>query len=361
MTGDLAAATPDKRSKPGSSGKRIAVILVFLLAALLVAFLVHRGVSFDSRTFVQQLHHIAVVHAIAGTLLIYASYLLRSYRWAIFLRRQKQIGPLTLLGTQFTGFAAVALFGRIADLSRPYLVAQKARLPLPGQIAVYTIERMFDLGAAALVFSSALAFTPRDLPHHEIFIRVGLASLAGTLFLAVFAVVVRVAGVRLAAFARRVLARISPRLGRAVEGRILAFREGLNAITSLWDFVLVTACSLGLWLMIALSYVETVHAFVLEPTLAELSFSRTMLLLGASIGGSLLQLPILGWFTQIATTAAAMHAFYGTPIEPATACGGLLLLVTFISVIPIGLIFARVDRVRLGDLRKGAEAQREKA
>jgi hypothetical protein len=72
-----------------------------------------------------------------------------------------------------------------------------------------------------------------------------------------------------------------------------------------------------------------------------------MLLMAASIGGSLLQLPIVGWFTQIAVTAAAMNAFYGAPIEAATACGALLLVVTFLSIIPAGLIFARLEHVSL--------------
>jgi hypothetical protein len=72
-----------------------------------------------------------------------------------------------------------------------------------------------------------------------------------------------------------------------------------------------------------------------------------MLLMGASIGGSLLQLPVIGWFTQIAVTAAAMHEFYGAPIEAATACGALLLVVTFLSIIPTGLVFARLNHVSL--------------
>jgi hypothetical protein len=80
-----------------------------------------------------------------------------------------------------------------------------------------------------------------------------------------------------------------------------------------------------------------------------------MLLMGASIGGSLLQLPIIGWFTQIAVTATAMNAFYGAPIEAATACGALLLIVTFTSIIPAGLIAARLNHVSL----KNAAAETE--
>jgi hypothetical protein len=92
---------------------------------------------------------------------------------------------------------------------------------------------------------------------------------------------------------------------------------------------------------------ETLHAFVDTPQLATITFSRTMLLMGASIGGSLLQLPVIGWFTQIAVTAAAMHEFYGAPLEAATACGALLLVVTFLCIIPTGLVFARLNHVSL--------------
>jgi hypothetical protein len=82
-----------------------------------------------------------------------------------------------------------------------------------------------------------------------------------------------------------------------------------------------------------------------------------MLLMGASVGGSLLQLPIIGWFTQIAVTATAMHEFYGAPIEAATACGALLLAVTFLSIIPAGLICARIGGVSLSAASASAAAE----
>jgi hypothetical protein len=82
-----------------------------------------------------------------------------------------------------------------------------------------------------------------------------------------------------------------------------------------------------------------------------------MLLMGASIGGSLLQLPIIGWFTQIAVTAAAMHEFYGAPIEASTACGALLLVVTFLCIIPAGLIFARLGHVSLKKVAAESSAE----
>jgi hypothetical protein len=118
----------------------------------------------------------------------------------------------------------------------------------------------------------------------------------------------------------------------------------------------VALISLAMWGMIGFAYVQTAHAFVQTPELAGLTFSRTMLLMAASIGGSLLQLPIIGWFTQIAVTATAMHAFYGAPIESATACGAMLLVVTFICIIPTGLIYSRIEHVSLKRVAEESEA-----
>ena len=49
-------------------------------------------------------------------------------------------------------------------------------------------------------------------------------------------------------------------------------------------------------------------------------------------------------------TAGAMHEFYGAPIEVATACGAMLLVVTFLCIIPAGLVYARVEGVSLKDV-----------
>jgi uncharacterized membrane protein YbhN (UPF0104 family) len=319
---------------------------VFLILALIV--FTNRGrIHFDWGMFWQQLRHIAWIHIAAGIALIYSTYWLRAARWSVFLSATKKVSPLALVGPQFIGFTAVALFGRLADVIRTALVAKRIDLSISSQIAVYTIERMFDLGAAAIIFSSALLFAPPGLPHREIFIHTGFVSLGLTAFIAIFAVVVRVAGGAVATALHAALKPLSNPIADSVADKIRGFRDGLNAISSARDFLITTLISLAMWGLIGLAYVETLHAFASTPELATISFSRAMLLMGASIGGSLLQLPIIGWFTQIAVTAAAMHEFYGAPIEAATACGALLLVVTFLSIIPAGLISARINHVNL--------------
>jgi glycosyltransferase 2 family protein len=328
--------------------KRDAIIWFSLVVVLaLVVVLFRDRIHFDWATFWQQLKHANPWHIGAGIALIYATYWLRAVRWAVFVSPTKKVSAGSLVGAQFIGFTAVALFGRLADLTRPYLLARRISLPLSSQIAVYTIERMFDLGAAAIIFSSALAFTPKTMEHHELFVRTGLLSLGATLAIAVFAGVVRVSGGAVAGFARLTLGRLSKPAAESIATKILGFCDGLNALSSWRDFGVVVLLSLAMWGMIGAAYVQTAHAFVDTPELAGLTYSRAMLLMAASIGGSLLQLPIIGWFTQIAVTAGTMHELYGAPIEVATACGAILLVVTFLSIIPAGLVYARIEGVSL--------------
>jgi len=325
------------------------VVLVLVAAAFWKA-------RFDWARFWYQLRDVDQIHIWAGIALIYATYWLRSWRWAVFLSPTKKVPIHALLGPQFIGFTGVALFGRLADLTRPYLVSKRVGLPLSSQIAVYTIERMFDLGAVAVVFSSAMAFTPKDLPHHQIFVRAGELSLALTLVIAVFAMIVRVSGGVVAGFARATLGRLSKPMGEGVAIRITGFRDGLNTFNSKRDFAVAVLLSLAMWTMIGMAYVQTAHAFVQTPELAGLTFSRTMLLMAASLGGSALQPPVIGWFTQIAMTATAMHEFYGAPIEAATACGAMLLVVTSLCIIPTGLVYSRVEHVNLKTVASESDA-----
>ncbi len=57
--------------------------------------------------------------------------------------------------------------------------------------------------------------------------------------------------------------------------------------------------------------------------------------------------PVLGWFTQIGLVAAAMSGFFGVAYEPATACAATLLLVTFLGIVPVGLIWSQLEHVSL--------------
>lgn len=283
---------------------------------------------------------------------IYFGYCFRSVRWAVLLRHNKKVPLFSLLGTQVIGFTAVALIGRVADPVRPYLVNKKTGLPLSSQLAVYVVERLCDLGSTALIFSSVILFTvwfghAGALPHPEIVKKAGYWGMALTLAGALFLVSVRLAGGMVAGFMERSLGLVSKKLGQAVGDKVRGFRAGLDTIRTFGDFAAVAGLSLGMWLVIAFAYLETTRAFVASPQLAAMTLPKCMLLLAFSGGASVFQLPVIGWFTQVGLVAAAVTTFYGATPEASTACAATLLLVTFLSIIPVGLIWAQIEHVSL--------------
>src|SRR5450631_3687518 len=118
-------------------------------------------IHFDFGLFRAQLAHADWIKIALSAGCIYFAYAFRSVRWARLLKHNKLVAPFSLLGTQVIGFTAVALIGRVADPVRPYLVAKKTGLPLSSQIAVYIIERLFDAGSMALIFSIAVLWVPQ--------------------------------------------------------------------------------------------------------------------------------------------------------------------------------------------------------
>ena len=102
-----------------------------------------------------------------------------------------------------------------------------------------------------------------------------------------------------------------------------------------------------MWGLITLAYLETTRAFVASPQLASMTLAKCMLLLAFSGGASIFQLPVIGWFTQIGLVAAAIASFYGAAPEASTACAATLLLVTFLGIVPVGLIWAQLEHVSL--------------
>jgi hypothetical protein len=326
-----------------------------LLGALL--WLVHTRVHFQWSVFRDQLQHVDWRSIALGVALIVFCYWLRAARWAVLIKPQKKVRTGSLWGSQVIGFTAVALFGRLADLVRPYLVAKRTGLALSSQIAVYTVERMFDLGAMALIFSGALLLAPdrATLPHHEALQHTALGGLVITIALAAFAITVRASGRAVADLAERTLGSLSPGLGHSVAAKIRAFRDGLDSITTLGEFFLALGLSLLMWGFITGAYLATTRAFVLSPELSSMTLARCLVLMAASMVGSMVQLPVIGWFTQIGVTTGVMQQVFHVQFEPALACGAMLLIVTFMCVIPLGLLWARVEHVSLKKVSEQSE------
>jgi hypothetical protein len=148
-------------------------------------------------------------------------------------------------------------------------------------------------------------------------------------------------------------------LGRAIGEKIRLFRAGLDTLRSFSDFAIASSLSLSMWGLISLAYFEIIRAFVHCPQLAGLTLAKCMLLMAWSMAASIFQLPVLGWFSQIGFVAAAMSGFFGVAAEPATACAATLLVVTFLSIAPVGLVWARFEHVSLRKITVESEHAEE--
>jgi hypothetical protein len=345
--------------------KQIVISLVVLAALVALFFWARRSIHFDFSEFRSQLV-LADWRRMAVALgCIYISYGIRSARWALLLRHNKKVPVLSLLGTQVIGFTAVALIGRVADLVRPYLVSRKTGLDVSSQIAVYIVERLSDMGAVALVLSVAILEIPQDKivfaihhskglmwlgQHGPDWVPVFLFRYGGlvlTLVGALFLVAVRLGGGVIAEVLERGFGIFSKTLGHAAGKKIRTFRTGLDTIRSFADFSTLLVLSVGMWVLIATAYFEIMRAFVASPQLAEISPANCVLLMVVSGGASIVQLPVIGWFSQIGIVAAAITGFFGAAPEASTACAAMLLIITFLGVVPVGLPWAQFEHVNL--------------
>ena len=210
--------------------KKSWILWVVVLAALVAVVLVARSrIQFRWDVFLEQLKLADWSRIAVGIGLIWVAYCLRAVRWSIFLKPTKRVSPFKLFGSMVIGFTGVALFGRLADLVRPYLVSRRTQIPLSAQIAVYTVERMFDMGAMALIFSTVLLFSPErhTLPRPDLINKAALGGLLVAVFLALFTVFVRVSGKVVARALGRTFGALSARLG---EGEGSGLSRRLNAV-----------------------------------------------------------------------------------------------------------------------------------
>jgi uncharacterized protein (TIRG00374 family) len=284
----------------------------------------------------------------------------RAIRWKIFLR---PVRPQTKLGElvspTLVGFTGLALLGRAGEFIRPYLIARRTNLPFSSQLAVWAVERIFDIGAFGVLMALAI-FLPsalQSIPHPEYYQRfreAGFFLIAFVLGTTAAAVLIGRNGEAAAVWVEKRFAHLSSNLGRKLGDKVREFGMGLNTIHGAMSLLWLSIVSVGMWYMIALAYHEVTHAY--EAAALDIPVSQLLILIFASMLGSMLQLPAVGGGSQMATIAV-LSSVFDAPPEMAASCGILLWLVTFAAVVPLGLVLAHRERLSLRKL--SVESHRE--
>jgi glycosyltransferase 2 family protein len=343
--------------------KRIlASVIVFLILAVLVYLQYRHWRTFDWGMFWSQTHRIRKFQVLYAIGLIYFAYGMRAVRWKIFL---KPVRPSTsvaeLVYPTLVGFAGLALLGRAGEFIRPYLIARRTDLSFSSQLAVWAVERIFDVGAFAFLIVLAI-FLPSALPsipHPEYYAKFregGFFLIALVVATTVVAVLIGRNGEAAATWVERRLSHLPSNLGHKLAQKVREFGMGLNTIHGPASLLWLTLVSVGMWYIIALAYKAITHSYGVDAL--EIPVSQLLILMGASMAGSMLQLPAVGGGSQMATIAT-LSTVFDVPPEIAASCGILLWLVTFAAVVPIGLLLAHRERLSLRKLSVEAHRAEE--
>jgi uncharacterized protein (TIRG00374 family) len=331
------------------------VVASILAALVYMQFRSWRG--FDWASFWGQTHQINTLRIANAIGLTYLAYAMRALRWRVFLRpvrRETTVGGL--LAPTLIGFSGLAMFGRPGELIRPYLIARKEHLTFSSQLAVWAVERIFDLGAFALLLILAIFFAvgQRELRYYGSFRRGGFILAGLVAILALTARLVSQKGGTVADWVENGSFHLAFNPRQKIALRIREFQSGMNAIRGTSSLLQLITISLAMWYTIALACQQVTASYGVE--ILRIPVSKVFVLLGSSMVGSLIQLPGVGGGSQLATIATLERVF-DVPPELAASCGILLWLVSFVSVIPLGLLLAHKERLSLWRLSE--ESQEE--
>lgn len=271
-----------------------------------------------------------------------ASYLVRALRWAVFLKPLRpRPGLRNLLSATVIGYMSLVLLGRPGEFVRPYLIAVKERVPLASQLAALVLERIFDLSMALLIFAIALVRVRASGIHTGA--RLAWVLSAGGWIVGAACMVLLLLLLALRHFSesarRRLMTafRLLPeRLYRRIEKSIVAFLAGVESLRDDAAIGLVLAYSVLEWATIAACFACVIRSF---PATHSFTLVDILIVMGFVSFGAVVQIPGIGGGVQVVATLVLVELFH-LRLEPATSFAVVLWLITFVAIVPLGLLVA---------------------
>jgi len=315
--------------------------------------------AFDWRLAVSSVEHLDWRWMALSIVLIGATYLGRALRWAVFLKPLKAKPSLpNLLSATVIGFTAIALFGRPGEFVRPYLIAVKEGVPVSSQFAAWVLERLFDLLMVLMVFSFALSRLA--LSGAYIGSRLDWVVAVGGRVVAVVSSLILILLVSMRHFAEPVRIRLTRAL-RFLPERTFANADyllnsvvqGVESTRSDRALVVVLIYSAIEWALMVGCYWCLVQAFSGS---VSLTFVDVVVFVGFVSFGSMVQIPGIGGGIQVVAVLVLTELFH-VKLEVATSFAVLIWIITFVVVIPAGMLAAVKEGLGWHSLRRmGREA-----
>jgi uncharacterized protein (TIRG00374 family) len=335
-TGGNQHVLASKRAKP--------LLLVAVGVIILVAILAYRfrATPFDWRLFLATFYRVDWVWLSVSICLMLLTYVGRALRWEVMLRPLgRKLSLLTLIYDTAIGFTAIVLLGRPGEVVRPYLISVRAGVPFSSQMAAWLLERMLDLLVVLLLFGFGLT----HIPSHGLALGAGLRWVLGAggylvagigvgcvLFLILFRNFSE-------PMRRRLLSGLTflpAKQQERVDQMLAAFAKGMESTRDPWHLTLLVVYTMIEWMIIVGSYYALFHSF---PATSQLLIPDVVVFLGFVAFGSIVQIPGVGGGIQVASIVV-LTEIYGMSLESATGVAIFIWLITFVVVVPFGLLCA---------------------
>jgi hypothetical protein len=335
--------------------KRLAIFLAAVALAGAVAYAIWRWrqSGFDWNEFAAALKHVDWSWLTLGAALVLATYLGRALRWEVML---KPLCPDASLWRIFTataiGFTAVVLFGRAGEPVRPYLIAKQSGVTFSSQIAAWIVERMLDLLMVLLIFGIALTQVSSSSiqpgPKTRVILEAGgyTAGITGAVSLALLIALRQLRGT-VQQKLLEALAFLPQKALERIRGVLASFDEGMQSTRQTGATLLLVLYTVVEWCVIAGAFWCVCRAF---PATAKLGLADVVILLGFVAFGSAVQIPGVGGGMQIATVLV-LTEFFGVGIAAASGVALTLWVVSFVVIVPFGLVLAFHEGIQWRNLR----------
>jgi glycosyltransferase 2 family protein len=325
-----------KRAKP--------LLLVAVGAIILIAILAYRfhGTPFDWPLFLATFYRVDWMWLAISICLMLLTYVGRALRWEVMLRPLgRKVSLRALIYDTAIGFTAIVLLGRPGEVVRPYLISIRAGVPFSSQMAAWLLERILDLLVVLLLFGFGLT----HIPSHGLALGPGLRWVLGaggylvagiTAGCVLFLILFRNFSEPMR---RRLLSGLTflpAKQYERVDQMLAAFAKGMESTRDLWHLTLLVVYTVIEWMIIVGSYYALFHSF---PATAKLFIPDVVVFLGFVAFGSIVQIPGVGGGIQVASIVV-LTEIYGMSLESATGVAIFIWLITFVVVVPFGLLCA---------------------
>lgn len=295
-----------------------------------------------------------------GILVYFVGVWVRSWRWHYLLRPIKKVPTRTMFPITCIGYMGNNIYpARAGEVLRAIVLKRRENVPISASLATVIVERIFD-GVVMLGFvflnlpelAKVAAFESGFMGNIQELALIGAAIFLGALLVFLLAAMFPKVTARIGQwFINRIIPR---RIREKTTGIMLKFLDGLAALRSPMNVLMVFVTSILIWLLETVKYWFVMHAFDFK-----VSFFALMLMNGiVNLATTIPSAP--GYIGTFDAPGIAVLSAYG--VEQSAAVGYTLVLhvALWLPITLLGAYFMTREGIKWSDsLRKEVQENKD--